>query len=151
MDQLKMTNRKIIISTFVNREIEYVWHLWTTPEGMKKFLGVDAKIDMTPLGAYELYFDPSAKPGNRGGETNRVLSFVPNRMLSFTWNAPPSIPFVRDHPYKTWVVITMNAIDDKQTLVELTHLGWPQGDAWDEAYAYFEKAWASVIDRLSQM
>ena len=39
--------------------------------------------------AYELHFLEDAPEGRRGSESCRVLAFVPERLLSFTWNAPP--------------------------------------------------------------
>lgn len=88
--------------------------------------------------------------GTRGGEGNTVLSFLPHKMLSFTWNAPTTIPEVRNHPHKTWVVIQLEAIGDDETRVSLDHLGWLDGEKWDEAYAYFERAWDIVLDSLEE-
>ncbi len=150
-EQLKITDQKIVKSCFVQREIEYVWHLWTTKEGIQSFLGIDSWIELQPFGRYELYFDQDAQIGQRGSETCQVLSFIKDEFLSFTWNAPPSLPEVRNHTYKTWVVVNFNRISDKQTLVKLTHLGWPSGSSWDEAYRYFDKAWGYVLNRLEKM
>lgn len=151
MEKLKVTDKRLIKSTFVNREIEYVWHLWSTPEGLQRLLGIDSKIELRPFGAYELYFLPDAEKGLKGSEGCQVLSFIPNEMLSFTWNAPPNMETVRNHEYKTWVVLTFKKIDDKQTLVELIHLGWPEGKLWDEAYAYFDQSWGYVFDRMTKV
>jgi uncharacterized protein YndB with AHSA1/START domain len=151
MEQLKITDKRIIKSTFINREIEYVWHLWTTEEGMKRFLGVESMIELKPHGAYELYFLEDGAKGLRGSEGCQVLSYVPYEMLSFTWNAPPNMAYVRNHEYKTQVVLKFNKIDDKQTLVELTHQGWPKGKPWDEAFDYFDQAWEYVFDRMTKV
>jgi uncharacterized protein YndB with AHSA1/START domain len=151
MTVLAVTDKRIIREASVNRSIDDVWTFWTTEEGMKAFLMIGSKIDLRPFGAYELYFAPDAKPGDRGGEGNVVLSFIPGKMLSFTWNAPPSIAETRDHPHKTWVVLSFTPVGPDRTDVTLTHLGWPEGEAWEKTYAYFERAWTSVMDRLSHM
>lgn len=142
-------NKKIIHkSCVVEGSTEEVWRRWSTHEGLKSFLGRDNRIELTPGGPFEIYFLMDNPPGTRGGEGNHILSFLPGRMISFTWNAPPSIPEVRNHKHKTWVVVQMQQLSEDRVEVSLDHLGWLDGDAWDEAYAYFEKAWDIVINRL---
>ena len=132
----------------VSAPIKEIWEKWTTHEGLKTFIGVDNKIELVSGGAFEIYFLMNNPPGLRGGEGNKVLSFIPQQMLSFTWNAPPTIPEVRDHKHKTWVVVTLKEVDDQITEVTLDHLGWLDGEKWDEAYAYFDKAWDIVLASL---
>lgn len=105
-------------------------------------------MELTPGGPYEIYFLLENPEGTRGGEGNTVLSFLPPKMLSFTWNAPPSIPEVRNHIHKTWVVVQLEKIDSKNTKVSLDHLGWLAGEKWDETYAYFDRAWDIVLNSL---
>ena len=37
-----------------------------------------------------------------------------------------------------------------RTLVRLTHLGFGEGDEWDAVFAYFERAWGTVLRRLAR-
>ena len=68
-------------------------------------------------------------------------------MLSFTWNAPPSIPEVRKE--KTWVVLTFQPQEEgNKTQVSLVHLGWQAGEEWQKALKYFDRAWETVLGRL---
>jgi len=32
----------------------------------------------------------------------------------------------------------------------MAHLGWGDGGQWDQAYAYFDKAWDTVLGNLQQ-
>lgn len=125
------------------------WRLWTTAEGMTSFLVSEAKIELRPGGVYELYFAPDAPPGERGSEDCRILSYLPEEMLSFEWNAPPSIPTRRDGE-RTWVVVEFVEVEPEQTRVRLSHLGWGKGDDWDAVYAYFDRAWASVLEAMNR-
>ncbi len=126
-----------------------VWKLWTTTDGMKAFLVSAAKIELRPGGPFELYFDTSAAPGLRGSEDCRILSYLPEEMLTFEWNAPPSNPTRRDGE-RTWVVVQFDEIDPGQTRVRLSHLGWGDGADWDATYAYFDRAWEYVLDALNK-
>jgi uncharacterized protein YndB with AHSA1/START domain len=75
------------------------------------------------------------------------LSYLPEEILSFEWNAPPHLPNVRQE--KTWVVVQFEAGSTERTRVKLTHLGWGEGEEWDQAFAYFTQAWQVVLGRLT--
>ena len=143
-----VNNKQIIKSTIVAADINHVWQKWTTHEGLKTFFGVDNKIELRPGGPYEIYFLLENPPGTRGGEGNQVLSFLPREMLSFSWNAPPSIPEIRNHAHRTWVVVVFRELGPLKTEVTLKHVGWLDGEKWDETIAYFEKAWDIVLNSL---
>ncbi|MCF7806943.1 MAG: SRPBCC domain-containing protein [Candidatus Marinimicrobia bacterium] len=151
MDDHAITSQKILHK---NRVIEAgkadVWKKWTTHAGLKTFIGSDNKIDLTPGGPFEIYFLMDAPVGEKGGEGNKVLSFLPNDMLSFSWNAPPSIPEIRNQKHRTWVVIQLIKMNETTTKVTLDHLGWKDGDKWDETYDYFDKAWDFVLNSLKK-
>lgn len=151
MEQLSITDKKIIRKATLSLSVDEVWKLWSTTEGTQKLFGTDTLIELTPFGKYEIYFDSTAPEGLRGSETCQVLSFIPHEMLSFTWNAPPIHEEIRNHAYKTWVVINMKSLEEQSTDVELIHLGWPEGEKWDAVYAYFERAWSSVFDGMKQI
>ncbi|MBL7123014.1 MAG: SRPBCC domain-containing protein [Candidatus Marinimicrobia bacterium] len=135
-------------SRVVQADSKLLWTKWTTHTGLKSFIGLDNKVDLIPGGPYEIYFLLDNPEGTRGGEGNKVLSFLPYKMLSFTWNAPPTIPEVRNHAHKTWVVVQLEEISAVQTKVSLDHLGWLDGEKWDETYTYFDRAWDIVLDSL---
>jgi uncharacterized protein YndB with AHSA1/START domain/predicted enzyme related to lactoylglutathione lyase len=124
------------------------WDLWATSEGLSQWWTSHNRIEMRPGGYYEIHFMPDERWGDRGGDWCRVLSFLPGRMLSFTWNAPPMF---KTRPLHTWVVLTFDPTPTG-TNVELSHLGWPESGLGDEAsdwpatYRYFEEAWATVMD-----
>lgn len=151
MDQLSITDKKIIRKATLSLSVDEVWKLWSTNEGTQKLFGTETLIELTPFGRYEIYFDSTAPEGLRGSETCQVLSFIPREMLSFTWNAPPIHEEIRNHAYKTWVVINMKSIEEQSTEVELIHLGWPEGEKWDAVYAYFERAWSSVFEGMKKI
>jgi uncharacterized protein YndB with AHSA1/START domain len=137
------SNRMPTTQFEVNAPIEKVWSAWTTPGGIKTFFAPDCKVALRVDGAYEIYFSPRAKPGERGGEGMRILGLEPMRRLAFTWSAPPTIPHVRGQ--RTMVILEFEKKDDRRTLVRFTHLGWGEGASWDEAYEYFDHAWNEVV------
>jgi uncharacterized protein YndB with AHSA1/START domain len=135
-------------AVIVEASPEEVWSAWTTLEGVRMFFAQNARLDIRPDGAYEILFDSKAPPGRQGSEGCKVLSFVPNRMLSFTWNAPPEFPESRNE-LAQWVVLFFDPVDDHRTLVRLSELGWKQGKEGEEVYRYFDRAWGTVLGRLA--
>ena len=88
--------------------------------------------------------------GLRGSEGCKIISYLPKKMLSFTWNAPPQYPEIRNHEHKTWVVVTFDSVEENKTKVGLHHMGWLNGEQWDEVYNYFNSAWTTVLDWLEK-
>jgi uncharacterized protein YndB with AHSA1/START domain len=132
----------------VNATPDVVFKLWTTREGFKKFLGVDGDIDLRIGGPMELYFGPNNPPGQRGSDGCQILSYQTDRMLSYSWNAPPKFPEEREK--RTWIVIHFTPVDGGKTKVEFDHMGFgPSGQGhWDEVRAYFDNAWTRVLKAL---
>lgn len=120
---MEITNSIIRKSLIVNTTLESAWKLWTTHEGLKLFFGVDNEIELLIGGKYEIYFLMNNPIGIKGSESCKVLSYLPNEMLSFSWNAPPQFKKVRESKYKTWVVIQFREVEEKKTEVILSHLG----------------------------
>lgn len=128
-----------------------VWRRFTTAEGLR-FIVDEARVELRPGGHYEWYFMLDNPPGTRGGEGCRVLSFLPDRMLTFSWNAPPELD--RTRKQFTWVVIELADGSPGHTQVTLTHLGWPASGLrdepqWEETFRYFDRAWGQVLDSLA--
>jgi len=140
--------KSIVKERVIQTDIDEVWNAWTTEEGVKTFFAPDAWVELKIGGPYEMYFDPDAIIGQRGGEGMKILSFIPKEMLSFEWNAPPQFPSVRN--LKTWIVVQFKSESFRETRVRLTHCGWREGSIWDEVYRYFERAWDIVMDRLQK-
>ena len=126
-----------------------VYHRWTSNEESPKFFAPKCHIELKIGGPYEQYFALENEPGIQGSEGCTILSYLPNQMLSYSWNAPPHIPEVRNHAHKAWVVIWITERPNNQCTVDLYHLGFLNGPAWDETIQYFENAWDQVLENLA--
>jgi uncharacterized protein YndB with AHSA1/START domain len=94
----------IIKSRTLQADVASLWERWTTHEGLLTFFGSQNLIELKPGGAFEIYFLMENPEGFRGSETCKVLSFLPQKFLSFSWNVPPHFEALRKADYKTWVV-----------------------------------------------
>jgi uncharacterized protein YndB with AHSA1/START domain len=123
-----------------------VWSAWATPRGWNRVYPPPAlaHIDLVVGGRYEWLFD-----GKIGSNGCQVLGYVPDRMIQFSWNAPPSQAENREK--RTWVVVECLPQGEGATRLRLKHLGFGTGTAWDETYAYFDAAWDSVLARFQEV
>lgn len=140
----KAIDREVIVPA----KVEAVWQAWTTSEGIKTFFAPDARVELRVDGPFEVYINPYAAPGMKGADNMRIIGFQPQRMLSFTWNAPPHLPEARAN--RTVVVLRFEPVGDSQTRVTLHHIGWGEGGEWDKAYDYFGQAWPNVLASLQK-
>ena len=140
--------RRIVKETVVKAPVEAVFQAWSTSEGIATFFAPEARVEARPDGPFEIYMNPYAQPGMKGADDMRVLGVQANRMISFTWNAPPHLPEARAQ--RTFVTVRMQPVGDTETSVRLTHVGWGDGGQWDQAYAYFDRAWGNVLGNLQR-
>lgn len=135
----------IEITVSVKAPVAEVWQAWTTAAGITSFFAPEAQVDARPDGDFHIYIDPYAEPGMKGADDMRVLAVETEKLLSFTWNAPPSLAEARK---QRTVVILRFAPDGDATTLTLSHLGWGEGGEWPKARAYFANAWKFVLNNL---
>lgn len=127
----------------VKAPVEAAFRAWTSKEGIESFFAPEAVVEPRSGGRFEVYINPYAQPGLKGADDMRFLGFQQDRMVSFTWNAPPHLPAARAQ--RTVVILRFSPAGEGQSKVTLTHVGWGEGGEWDQAYAYFDKAWGNVL------
>ena len=132
----------------VKAPVDAVWAAWTTTEGVKSFFAPDARVEARVDGPFEIYMNPYAPPGQKGADDMRFLSIQDRKMFTVTWNAPPHLPEARAQ--RTYVTVRLKPVGDNETEVSLHHGGWGDGGQWDQAYAYFDKAWVNVLASLQK-
>jgi len=129
-------------------DADAAWAAWTTREGIVGFFAPDAEIEPRVGGAFHIFINPLAPPGAKGADEMRFMALQPKTMLSFDWNAPPHLAQARAQ--RTFVVVRLEPVDAGHTRVRLHHTGWGDGGEWDEAYAYFDRAWGVVLGNLKK-
>ncbi|MCM2326703.1 MAG: SRPBCC domain-containing protein [Lysobacter sp.] len=140
--------RALVKTATVKATVDEVWKAWTTTEGIQSFFAPEARVEARPGGPFEVYINPYAEPGMKGADDMVFLALQEKRMLSFTWNAPPHLPEVRRQ--RTSVTVRMKPAGEGTTEVRLVHSGWGDGGQWDQAYAYFDRAWGNVLANLEK-
>lgn len=135
--------RAITADLVIHASAPEVYRAWTTVEGIRSFFARDGNIELKIMGAYEIIFLPENPEGSRGGEGNVILTFQENKMLSFTWNAPPEFKEVRNE--RTHVLLRFIPINDSETRLLFHQDGWGEGGEWEKSFEYFNHAWKKVV------
>lgn len=125
-----------------------VYKAWTTRDGIRTFFAPDAVIEPRVGGLFEIHMNPYAEPGMKGADDMRYLALQEDRMVSFTWNAPPSLPEARKQ--RSYVTVRFAPQGDQETVVTLFHGGFGEGGEWDKTHAYFSRAWPNVLKNLKK-
>ena len=145
---LLAAERAIEKSVVIAATLDQAWDAWTTRDGITSFFAPDARVEARVGGPFQVYMDPGAAPGHKGADDMRYLALQPKKMLSFDWNAPPSLPEARQQ--RTVVIVRFEPQGDQATRVSLHHVGWGDGGEWDKAYTYFDRAWGGVLNNLKK-
>ena len=129
---------------------ERVFELRTDADEFVRWFAPGAKLGDERGEPYEVYILPEGSP-QRGSEGCTVLAAVPARLLSFTWNAPPSFSEQRD--LHTRVTLRMTPAPGGGCELSLSHRGFPKAadepdSDWARVAAYFERAWPGVMNAL---
>lgn len=134
---------EIRASVIVNAPPSEVYNAWTTTEGIKTFFAPGGNIELKENGLYEIYMLPNAEPGQRGADSMRVMAFEKDKMLAFTWNAPPYMPEFRYQ--RTHVQLFFEEAEGNKTKVTFIHDGFGTSEGWKKVHQYFSNAWINVV------
>lgn len=140
--------RAIDKEVVVAAPIEAVWQAWTSKSGIESFFAPEAEVEPRVGGAFHIHINPYAPAGSKGADDMRYMALQKPAMVTFDWNAPPSLPEVRAQ--RTFVIVRLAQLDPNTTRVRLHHVGWGDGGQWDRAYAYFDSAWGNVLGNLKK-
>lgn len=127
-----------------------VWALWSTTEGLSSWVAPVAAIDLRIGGLWEASYNPASKIGDPGNIQNRILSFVPGRMISIqVAQTPPGFAHV-DHVKRLWTVIELEPEGRARTRVRVTMLGYRAGPEFDALHADFDRGNAFTLRTLER-
>jgi uncharacterized protein YndB with AHSA1/START domain len=143
--------RATVAEEVVEASQAQVWNAITTAEGWKTWAVPFAHLDSLHIGAViETSYAPNAKAGDAHNIRNRVLAYLPERMLSIqAFDAPPGFK----HPEllkDTFTVIELEVVDATHTRVRITGCGYRSGQAFQEMQRFFLDGNAWTLGQLAK-
>jgi uncharacterized protein YndB with AHSA1/START domain len=127
-----------------------VWALWSTTQGLSSWAAPLAAIDLRIGGVWEASYRPGARLGDAENIRNRVLAYLPGRMLTIqVAGAPPGFPHA-DLAARLWTVIELEPVDATQTRVRVSMTGYGSGAGYDTLYGHFNQGNAATLKLLTR-
>lgn len=127
------------------------YQYFTERELLESFFAVKAEVEPRVGGKYELDWDPEGPPVQKTVGC-KITALQEGRLLAFDWKGPPPHSEVMNSADPlTHVAVSFIPVNDAEggsTEVHILHSGWRSGEAWEEARAYFDRAWEVVLDGL---
>jgi uncharacterized protein YndB with AHSA1/START domain len=134
----------------VNAPIEDVWAAFTTSAGWESWAVPFAHVDLRVGGIIETSYHADAKQGDTGNIHNRILSFLPYRMLSIqAVQAPPGFAYA-DLLASLHSVIEFETVDGSHTRVTISGVGYREGEGYDALLGFFREGNAWTFERLKK-
>jgi uncharacterized protein YndB with AHSA1/START domain len=143
-------DRVLQLSIVVAASPAQVWDAFTTAEGYRAWVAPVSAVDLRIGGDIESSYDPNAKIGGPDNIRNRIVAYVPQRLLSFrNVQAPKALP----HRELFGEIVTTLEIEDLgagRSRVSLTAVGYGQGEGFDVLYRHFEWGNAYSLNELKK-
>ncbi len=127
----------------IDADIATVWSLFTTSEGVSKWMAPVGEVDLRAGGAIRTNYNACAEPGDDGTITNKIVNFVPERFLTLQADLVPqreaswmneTIYAQRDNLFS---VIEFSEADDGMTQITMWGLGYGEGPEWETMLGFF--------------
>ena len=140
-------NEAVRVEVTIAAPQNLVWWAWTKPDRITAWFAPEARLDVRPRGAFELFFDPS----DHDHQCTKGCIFTlvePYQRLGFTWKGPDQFAtLMNDSSSLTSVLITLYD-EDGSTHVVVEHSNWGEGEEWAQARAWHQMAWEQVLGNL---
>lgn len=145
-DGSRVLRQEIVVAA----PIEELWTAFTTSRGWESWATPFAHVDLRVGGLIETSYDPNAKRGDDGNIHNRILSYLPFRMLSIqAVQAPPGFEYADLLP-QLHSVIEFEALDDRRTRIAISGVGYGSGERFDALLGFFRQGNAWTFERLQR-
>lgn len=136
------------LSIVVKATPAQVWRAFTTGEGYREWVAPVAQIDLAVDGMIEASYSATAKIGDPGNIKNRIVAYVPERMLAIrNVQTPKSFPH-GDLFAKVSTTIELEDLGQGRTRVQITAVGYGKEPGFDVLYRHFEWGNAYSLNEL---
>lgn len=124
-------------SIVVDAEGARVWNAWATGEGQRRWAAPFAHVELAVDGTMEAGFRPDARPGDPGNIRDRILAYLPGRMLAWqTCEVPPGAPFDPALWRQTHQVAEFAEAGPGRTRVTQSIVGIGDGPGWEAVVSF---------------
>lgn len=144
-------NRVQQLMTVVNAPVSNVWAAFTTDDGFKRWAVPVTHITLGNDGMIESSYQISSKIGDPENIRNRIVAFLPQRLLILqNAHVPKGAPFDPVLIATLRTIIMLEPIDATHTRVTEAQVGYGTGPGYDTMYERFRSGNAYSLQQLAQ-
>jgi uncharacterized protein YndB with AHSA1/START domain len=116
------------------------WNLFTTDDGLKKWIAPVAKIDMRTGGSIRTNYDPSKAPDDTTSIRLGIINYLEYDLITLKVNLNNSFPEqAKKEDQNLQEIIQFTDAGKGKTKIISSMAGWGQGSDWDKTYDFFQK------------
>ena len=129
-----------------------VWEALTTDKGFEGWGAPFAHVTLANDGMIEASYDANAKVGDPDNIRNRIVAYVPERVLVFTnEHAPKGVPFSAEAFAKIRTTVELQDLGNGRTHVIESGVGYGEGADFDGVYKHFRAGNAFEFQLLADL
>ena len=116
------------------------WRLFTTVEGLKKWIAPVVAIDFKIGGQLLTNYDKTKSPGDPGTIRLPILNYLEMEMITLKVILTESFTVkVRREDENLQEIIQFVDVGRRKTKIVSSMIGWGKGSEWDKTYEFFAK------------
>ena len=132
--------RVLQLSIVVPVDVKEAWKLFTTDEGLKKWIAPVAKIDMKTGGSIRTNYDETKTVDDSSSIKLDIINYIEYEMLTLIVNLNNSFPpQAKKEDKNLQEILQFVKLHDGKTQIISTMVGFGQGSHWDKTYNFFLK------------
>lgn len=138
----------VVTETVVAAPVSKVWQAFTTKEGIESWMTAKTEFELKVGSTWRTSYNKDSDLHDDATIQQEVLSFDPERMLSFrTARAPKGFPWP-EAVLKTWCVIYFEPVDAAKTKVTFRMMGFDETEESKKMREFFVSGNRIVMDAL---
>jgi uncharacterized protein YndB with AHSA1/START domain len=142
--------RNLQQSIDIDAPVAALWKAFSDTAEFRRWSSPVSAIDFRVGGMLEDSYDPKARLGDPDNIKNRIITFIPERLMVFqNVQAPRDLPDAAQFQ-RTVTVIEYAALAPGRTRVTISSTGWSPDPVADKLYRFFQRDNAEVLETLKK-
>ncbi len=128
------------------------WELFTTEEGLKKWLAPVVSIDFK-IGGYRLTnYNEAASTSDSGTIRTKIVNYLEGELITHKINLNEKFTAkVRREDENLQEIICFVALNNQSTKIIDSMIGWGVGPDWDKTYEFFARGNKWTAERITKL
>jgi uncharacterized protein YndB with AHSA1/START domain len=135
-------------SVVIHAPVAVLWTAFTDAAQFERWSAPAATIDFRVGGRIESSYDPARKPGDPDNIVNRIVTFLPQRLIVLQNIQAPHGLAHADLFQKTVTVVEFEPLAAAATKVTFSSTGWAADPLSAPLYAFFQAGDAEELEKM---